>query len=162
MVGNHLPQEWKLESKKEPEKEQNGKPALKTFASTDLSIISNDTHTPALNEPIWHKETSQLLGEYVFYMSCLMTKPTVWLCAQRRLRSAMPRLIWVFAGRSTPRLIWVFAGRTLTLLVLSRGGSYSCDENINLEEKFCCPNTLSLVSFAGMTLISVPSFGSGH
>ena len=23
-----------------------------------------------------------------------------------------------------PRLIWVFAGRTLTLLVLSRGGSY--------------------------------------
>ena len=28
-----------------------------------------------------------------------------------------------------PRLIWVFAGRTLTLLVLSRGGSYSTNKS---------------------------------
>ena len=27
--------------------------------------------------------------------------------------------------------------------------------------KFLCPNTLSLVSFAGMTLVSASSFGSG-
>ena len=78
-----------------------------------------------------------------------MTKPTKWLCAQRRLRS-----VWASAqsdqslrcphearklgflsthlahsegsdqtGRM-PRLIWVSAGRTVTLLVLSWGGSY--------------------------------------
>ena len=75
-----------------------------------------------------------------------MTKPTMWLCAQRRLRSA-----WAFARSNQslrcpheeslgpylpikrtaktdktermPRLIGVFAGRTVTLLVLSRGGS---------------------------------------
>ena len=40
-----------------------------------------------------------------------MTKPTKWLCAQRR-------------QISLPRLIWVFAGRTLILLVLSCRGSY--------------------------------------
>ena len=80
-------------------------------------------------------------------MSRDMTKPTMWLCAQRRLRSAWasspPRIIRVFAawrklgslathwahsedseqtGR-VPRLIWVFAGRTLILLVLSCRGS---------------------------------------
>ena len=32
-----------------------------------------------------------------------------------------------------PRLIWVFAGRTATLLVLSCRGSYTSDENINIE-----------------------------
>ena len=80
-------------------------------------------------------------------MSRLVTKPTKWVCAQRRLRSAWASAQsdqsslcaqWVAkdpsflhtdsedsdqTGRMT-RLIWVFAGRTLTLLVLSRGGSY--------------------------------------
>ena len=41
-----------------------------------------------------------------------MTKPTMWLCAQRRLRSA-----WAS--------VWVFGGCTATLLVLSLGGSYT-------------------------------------
>ena len=41
-------------------------------------------------------------------VSRLVTKPTKWVCAQRRLRSA-----WASAG----------AGRTATLLVLSRDGS---------------------------------------
>ena len=87
-------------------------------------------------------------GSVLFaYMSRLMTKQTMWLCAQRRLRSA-----WAFAQsdqslrclreeslgpqlpidrttktdqtRRMPRLMWVFAGRTVILLVLSRGGSY--------------------------------------
>ena len=74
-----------------------------------------------------------------------MTKPTKWLCAQRRLRSAWAsaNLIRVFAVRvkkalvlsyplsensdqtgRMPRLIWVFAGRTVTLLVLSCCGSF--------------------------------------
>ena len=76
------------------------------------------------------------------YLSRDMTKPTKWLCAQRRLTSA-----WASAqsdqslrcplngsflhadsedsdqtGRM-PRLIWVFAGRTLILLILSCRGS---------------------------------------
>ena len=78
-------------------------------------------------------------------MSRLMTKPTVWLCAQQRLRSAWAStrsdqslpcaLIWLAkdprflhadsedsdqTGRM-PRLVWVFAGRTATLLVLLWG-----------------------------------------
>ena len=81
------------------------------------------------------------------YMSRLVTKPTKWVCAQQRLRSAWASAQsdqsslctqWVDKDSSflhadskdtdqtgqMPRLIWVFAGRTTTLLVLSRGGSY--------------------------------------
>ena len=77
-----------------------------------------------------------------------MTKPTMWLYAQQRLRSAWASAQsdqsslcaqWVAKGPSflhadsdnsdqtgrMPRLVRVFAGRTLTLLVLSRGGSYN-------------------------------------
>ena len=73
-------------------------------------------------------------------------KPTKWVCAQRRLRSAWAsiqsdqsslsawRKLWSLAthwARSEdsdqtgwmPRLIWVFAGRTLISLVLSCRGS---------------------------------------
>ena len=80
-------------------------------------------------------------------MSCLVTKPTKSLYAQRRLRSAWasaqsdqsfrcplngylrdPSFLHVDSEDSDqigqmPRLIWVFAGRTLILLVLSWGGS---------------------------------------
>ena len=72
-----------------------------------------------------------------------MTKPTMWLCAQRRLRSALASAQsslsawrkfgslathWVHSKDSDqtgrmPRLIWVFAGCIVILLVLSRGGS---------------------------------------
>ena len=77
-----------------------------------------------------------------------MTKPTKWLCAQRRLRSAWasaqsdktePLLCahWVTKDPSflradsedsdqtgrMPRLIWIFAGRIVVLLVFSWGGS---------------------------------------
>ena len=76
------------------------------------------------------------------YMSCYMTKPTKWVCPQRRLRSAWASAQsdqsslcaqWVAKDPSflhvdseypdqtgwMPRLIWVIAGRTLILLVLS-------------------------------------------
>ena len=79
-------------------------------------------------------------------MSRDMTKPTKWLCAQRRLRSAWASaqsdqsslsawrnigpLATHWAHREDsdhtgrmPRLIWVFAGRTLNVLVLSSRGS---------------------------------------
>ena len=84
---------------------------------------------------------------YDEYMSHDMTKPTKWVCAQRRLRSAWasaqfdqsslcaqwvaegPRFLHADSEDSDqtgwmPRLIWVFAGRTLILLVLSCRGSY--------------------------------------
>ena len=76
-------------------------------------------------------------------MSRDMTKPTKWVCAQRRLRSAWvsaqsnlsslcaqwvakgPRFLHADSKDSDqtvriPRLIWVFAGRTLTSFVLSK------------------------------------------
>ena len=84
-------------------------------------------------------------------VSCInepdMTKPTKWVCAQRRLRSAWASPpLWSESSRCAqwvakdssfhhvgsedsdqtgqmPRLIWVFAGRTLNLLVLSYRGS---------------------------------------
>ena len=86
-------------------------------------------------------------GKLAYYLSRFVTKPTMWLCARRRLRSAWAsaqsdqsslsawRLLgslathWAHSedcdqtGRM-PRLIWVFARRSLTLLVLSRGGSF--------------------------------------
>ena len=81
------------------------------------------------------------------HLSRLVTKPPMWLCAQRRLRSAwastqsdqsLLSAQWLAKGPSflhadsensdqtgrMPRLIWVFAGRTLSLLVLSWGGSF--------------------------------------
>ena len=71
-------------------------------------------------------------------MSHDMTKPTKWVCAQRRLKSESLLCIqWVAKDPSflhvdsefsdqtgrMPRLIWVFAGRTVTLLILSCCGS---------------------------------------
>ena len=76
-----------------------------------------------------------------------MTKPTKWLCAQRRLRSAWASAQsdksslcaqWVAKDPSflhadsedsdqtgrMPRLIWVFAGHAVILLVLSCRGSF--------------------------------------
>ena len=78
------------------------------------------------------------------HLSRAMTKPTMWLCAQQRLRSAWASAQsslstwrklgslathWVHSEDSDqtgrmPRLIWVFTGRTLILLVLSCCGSF--------------------------------------
>ena len=75
-----------------------------------------------------------------------LTKPTKWVCAQRRLRSAWASaqsdqsslsawrkleslaIHWAHCEDSDqtgrmPRLMWVFAGRTVILLVLSCRGS---------------------------------------
>ena len=80
-------------------------------------------------------------------LSRLMSKPTKWVCAQPRLRSAWASsqsdqsslsawknlnslaTQWAHSEDSDqtgrmPRLICVFAGRTATLLVLWRGGSF--------------------------------------
>ena len=94
------------------------------------------------------KECVSLISSYILcYMSRDMTKPTMWVCDQRRLRSAWAsaqsdqsslsawRNIgalakhWAHSGDSDktgrmPRLMWVFAGCTLILLVLWRRGSY--------------------------------------
>ena len=79
--------------------------------------LSSNTHLICSSVP---------LHVYVLQMSCDITKPTKWLCAQRRLRSA-----WASAWRKLgslathwahsedsdqtgrmPRLIWGFTGRT--------------------------------------------------
>ena len=74
-------------------------------------------------------------------MSHDMTKPTKWVCAQRRLRSAWASATWSCPHEESlathwthsedsdqtgrmPRLIWVFAGRTVLLFVLSWGCSF--------------------------------------
>ena len=80
------------------------------------------------------------------HRSCDMTKPTKWVCAQRRLRSDWastqsdqsslctqwvakgPRFLHADSKDSDqtgrmPRLIWVFGGQTCHLLVLSWGDS---------------------------------------
>ena len=94
------------------------------------------------------------------YLSRLMTKPTKWLCAQQRLRSA-----WASAWRNLgplathwahsedsdqtgrmPRLIWVFAGRTLTLLVLSCRSSF-----VDVKQTL---NRCSVVSYPGIFWVS--------
>ena len=95
--------------------------------------------------------TSHMLGlryYYSKYLSRDMTKPTKWVCAQRRLRSAWASAQsdqslhcpheektgslathWApsedsdQAGRM-PKLIWVFTGRTAILLVLSCRGLF--------------------------------------
>ena len=91
-------------------------------------------------------------------ISHYMTKPTKWVCAQRRLRSAVGILPdwsksslctqWVAKDPSflhadsedsdqtgrMPRLIWVFAGRTVTLLDLSCRGWNVFDIGISEHE----------------------------
>ena len=88
------------------------------------------------------------LEDFTKHMSRDMTKPTKWVCAQRRLKSVWASAqsdqsslsVWRNLGSLAthwahsedsgqtgrmPRLIWVFAGRTATLLVLSSRGSYT-------------------------------------
>ena len=98
-------------------------------------------------------------------MSRLMSKPTKWMCAQRRLSLAWAstysnqNLRCVLSGylstqaffmRSEdsdqtgriPRLIWVFAGRTVILFVLTWGGS-NC-----LLSPSCCLTECCFVIFS--------------
>ena len=117
-----------------------------------------------------------------------MTKPTKWVCAQQRLRSAWasaqfdqsslcaqwvakdPRFLHEDSEDSDqtgrmPRLIWVFAGRTLILLVLSCHGSYlisfhhlediRCNKWRNRTNVMCAkPSILSLRSVRMKTKMS--------
>ena len=110
-------------------------------------------------------------------MSHLMTKPTKWVCAQRRLTSAWASALsdqsslsaWrSFGSLATqsahskdsdqtgrmPRLIWVLAGGTLTLMVLSWGGS-----NIVtlLWTSICTAQLITIMNFSFMYGICPPS-----
>ena len=84
-----------------------------------------------------HRSKAVVIGT-LWNMSRDMTKPTKWMCAQRRLISAWAYAWWKLGSLAThrapsedsdqtgrmPRLIWVFAGCTLILPVLLWGGSY--------------------------------------
>ena len=92
------------------------------------------------------------------YLSRDMTKPTKWLCAQWRLRSARASAQsgqsslsawrklaslathWAHSEDSDqighiPRLIWVFAGRILTLLVFSCRGLFNVDDHVYYDQR---------------------------
>ena len=94
----------------------------------------------------YHNLKTWLKLSLSYQISRDMTKPTKWLCAQRRLRSAWasaqsdqsllclheeslgPYTHWAHSKDSDqtgrmPRLIWVFAGHTHILLVLLCRGS---------------------------------------
>ena len=113
-------------------------------------IIVPVTVIAPLKSPIlgWHPLSTlpAPLAAQAGEMSHDLTKPTKWLCAQRRLRSALvsaqsdqsllcaqsvakgPSFLYADSEDSDqtgqmPRLIWVFAGRTIILLVLSCRGS---------------------------------------
>ena len=104
-----------------------------------------------------------------------MTKPTKWLCAQRRLGSAWPSTqsdqsslsAWrKFGSLAThwahsedwsdwadARLIWVFAGPTVILLVLSCRGSYGVPIS-PLSTHFMLSCDTYLVHIFGVRIIS--------
>ena len=96
-----------------------------------------------------HSKAYKMMHTQLRYMSCDMTKPTKWVCAQRRFKSAWASTQsdqsslsawrnlgslathWAHSEDSDqtgrmPRLIWVFTEciHVLTLLVLSCSGSY--------------------------------------
>ena len=107
----------------------------------------NQTHGFLNLRKLSYKRKPCCMKELCYYqMSRDMTKPTKWLCTQRRLRSAwasaqsdqslrcqhkeslgpslpIQRTAKTDQTGRMPRLIWVFAGRTLILLVLSCRGS---------------------------------------
>ena len=105
------------------------------------------------------------------YMSRNTTKPTKWVCAQRRHRSAwastqsdesslsawrkLGSLVthWAHSEDSDqtgrmPRLIWVFAGCTVTLLVWSCRSSYGITFSIPVIKWSCNTNSLLQGQFA--------------
>ena len=108
----------------------------------------------------------------VNHLSCDMTKPTKWVCTQRRLRSAWASAQsdqslslcahWVAKDPSfllahsedsdqtgrRPRLIWVFAGHTATLLVLLCRGS-SLSQPRNSVSRFTDPLKMAWIMLTG-------------
>ena len=97
-----------------------------------------------------HKKHVVGCHETVPFLSCLMTKPTKWhvrqvktqislgicqvwsessLSHKETLGPQLPieRTAKTESDQTRPGLIWVFAGRTFILLVLSWGGSFSCN-----------------------------------
>ena len=95
------------------------------------------------------------------YLSRLITKQTMWLCAQRKTQISLGmRPVWSESSLSAwrkfgalathwahsqdsyqtgrmPRLIWVFAGRTTILLVLSWGGNSISEINCKTTTTLC-------------------------
>ena len=95
---------------------------------------------PSENNIYRFRTEPELHYSHTQYMSHDMTKPTKWVCAQRRVRStwtsAQSKILRADSEDSDqtvrmPRLIWVFTGRTLTLLILSCPGSYGTTESFS-------------------------------
>ena len=90
--------------------------------------------------------TTGYFSEKKQQMSHDMTKPTKWLCAQPRLRSAWASE-WTVKTDQTGqmlRLIWIFAGHTLILLVLSCRGSYFVGQAYSVVHRECSRHLVSI------------------
>ena len=124
---------------------------LKVFSQTDIQRkVSASPIFLAWSSSTWTIDQmdmecfwfyKRIISMWSIKMSRDMTKPTKWLCAQRRLRSAQSvqslccpheeSFHWAHSEDSDqtgrmPRLIGFFTGCTLTLLVLSCRGSFDC------------------------------------
>ena len=136
----------------------------------------------------WHNLIFVLLMVFflydVSYMSRDMSKPTMWLCAQRRLIRLGACPVWSEASLSVlrnvwslathwahsedsdqtgwmPRLIRVFAGRTLILLVLSCRSSHKKITNETSLVFFVCDSKHpNYICFEKLPKLS--SHSSGH
>ena len=119
--------------------------SIKRYTSAN-GLAQSDTRC---NKRVQERVALVLVIEFQVRLSRLMTKPTKWLRAQRRLRSAwasaqsdqslrcalsgvhVPKDVRFLHADSEdpdqtgrmPRLIWVLSGRTATLLVLTWSGS---------------------------------------
>ena len=127
--------------------------------------------------PLYKKfflEVSGIVFYHPQYLSRLVTKPTMRLCAKLRLRSALGirPVWWVFAVHMkkpwvlsyplsaqrrfwSPRRIWVFAGRTLILSVLScRGSTFFLRSWKKTSKKISFTCDVTVVSFFSLSLFS--------
>ena len=123
-------------------------------SSATLTRIPNSTLKPIRRELCWQVQWCEVaaydMTQSLNYLSRDMTKPTKWVCAQQRLRSAWAsaqsdqsslsawRKLGSLATHWEHRLLWVFAGRTLILLVLSCRGSFVCKYSLNTLPTLKC------------------------
>ena len=113
---------------------------------------------------IWNKWIRTAILS-IYHMSHNITKPTKWLYAQWRLRSARRNLgslatHWAHSEESErtgrmSRLICVFAGRTLILMIFSCRGSHIANFAINSQGNCTSLHVGTLINFTICSKISL-------
>ena len=100
------------------------------------------------------------------YLSRDMTKPTKWLCAQRSKLVSLATH-WAHGEDSNqtgrmPRLIWVFAGRTAILLVLSCRGSFVLLYCNSMQLLILCFSWTFFIFFCVPQIFTIKDFEPPH